>query len=132
MQEASGLARKAAGRERHVVNATHEIAMPHDESSRSIPEAIAETESLRSVLRAALDVREPLGIERLAETGPKPGDVLSDRFVLERLVGSGGMGVIHRATDLVTRQAVAIKMIARPDPSYATRFEREVAVLAKL
>jgi serine/threonine protein kinase len=64
--------------------------------------------------------------------GLKAGEVLSDRFVVERLAGSGGMGVVHRGTDLVTREAVALKVMARLGPSHANRFVREATVLAEL
>ncbi len=106
--------------------------MPHDESNRAMLAGIAETESVHSPMDRAVDTPGPLGAAALLDSRPAPSDLLSDRFVLERQVGSGGMGVVHRATDLVTRQAVAIKMMARPGPSEASRFQREVAVLAEL
>ena len=35
-------------------------------------------------------------------------DVLSERFVIERLAGSGGMGAVYRALDRITGEAVAL------------------------
>src|SRR5690606_26855969 len=58
------------------------------------------------------------------------------RFVLERCLGSGGMGVVHLAKDPQLGREVAIKRIApRPYVSsklLRTRLEREGRALAKL
>jgi hypothetical protein len=37
------------------------------------------------------------------------GDTLADRFVIERLAGSGGMGEVYRAADRETGRPVAVK-----------------------
>jgi tetratricopeptide (TPR) repeat protein len=60
------------------------------------------------------------------------GDVLSDRFVVEAFAGSGGMGTIHRAKDLLTGQAVAIKVMASEGRGDESRFAQEVSLLAEL
>jgi eukaryotic-like serine/threonine-protein kinase len=60
-----------------------------------------------------------------------PGDVLADRFVIERLAGSGGMGRVYRALDRVTGAPVALKLVtdvARDDE----RFAQEARVLSEL
>jgi len=58
-----------------------------------------------------------------------PGQVIADRFVLEGLAASGGMGSVYRAMDRATGEPVAIKVIA-PGGAHDLRFEREASLLA--
>ena len=58
-----------------------------------------------------------------------PGTVIGDRFVLEQLAGSGGMGEVYRARDRVTSEPVAVKLLHRGDAPHAARFLREARVL---
>lgn len=39
------------------------------------------------------------------------GTILKDRYVLEDMIGSGGMAVVYRATDRVTGNDVAVKIL---------------------
>ena len=59
---------------------------------------------------------------------------LAGRFVVEREVGRGGVGIVYRAHDQVSGQAVALKVIALPgvDAGEEARFRREGRVLAGL
>ncbi len=59
---------------------------------------------------------------------------LAGRFVVEREVGRGGVGIVYRAHDEVSGQAVALKVIALPgvDAGEEARFRREGRVLAGL
>ncbi len=59
---------------------------------------------------------------------------LAGRFVVEREVGRGGVGIVYRAHDQVGGQAVALKVIALPgvDAGEEARFQREGRVLAGL
>ncbi|WP_238439007.1 serine/threonine-protein kinase, partial [Frankia nepalensis] len=43
-----------------------------------------------------------------------PGTVVGRRYRLEAVIGEGGMGVVHRATDQIMRRAVAIKQVRMP------------------
>lgn len=43
---------------------------------------------------------------------PKPGDTLGEKYRLECILGSGGMGVVFGATHLITHKRVAIKWLA--------------------
>jgi serine/threonine protein kinase len=40
---------------------------------------------------------------------PQPGDLLGDRYRVIEVVGSGGMGVVYRAQNIVTEKYVALK-----------------------
>jgi serine/threonine-protein kinase len=63
------------------------------------------------------------------------GAVLSDRYVLERLIGQGAMGWVYRATDVALNRAVAIKILL-PElsrvPEIYARFAREARSIAGL
>src|SRR5215472_19170729 len=60
--------------------------------------------------------------------------LLAGRFAVEREVGRGGVGIVYRAHDEVSGQAVALKVIALPgvDAGEEARFRREGRVLAGL
>src|SRR5262245_47826592 len=61
------------------------------------------------------------------------GQCLAERFVLEALAGSGGMGTVYRARDLHTGQTVALKLLqSNPSPQEAERFAREAELLSML
>ena len=62
------------------------------------------------------------------------GRRIGSRFAIEREVGRGGVGIVYRALDQVTGQAVALKVIAIPgvDAGEEARFHREGRVLAGL
>jgi serine/threonine protein kinase/tetratricopeptide (TPR) repeat protein len=60
------------------------------------------------------------------------GDVIAGRFVVERPVGSGGMGTVFFATDRSTGEPVAIKVIDAPEETSIERFRREARVLEDL
>ncbi len=62
--------------------------------------------------------------------GMQGGDVVGDRFVIEALAGSGGMGEVYRARDRQTDDVVALKVVG--DAASDTRFEQEARVLAEL
>src|SRR5690349_24901277 len=56
-------------------------------------------------------------------------------YKLEKLVGKGGMGEVHRATQLSLGRTVAVKLLASElatDKAFVTRFEKEAAALAAL
>src|SRR5579859_298094 len=63
------------------------------------------------------------------------GDVVDGKYRVERVLGSGGMGVVIAAHHLGLDQRVAIKLLlpeALEDPEAATRFEREARAAAKI
>ncbi|MBS2016994.1 MAG: protein kinase [Deltaproteobacteria bacterium] len=57
--------------------------------------------------------------------------VIGDRFEIERLVGSGGMGEVFRAKDRLTGGAVAIKVLHASSRD-EERFRREGQILAEI
>jgi serine/threonine protein kinase len=62
----------------------------------------------------------------------QPGDVVADRFVIERLIGSGGMGTVFGATDRVARRPVAVKVLDLASDDAMERLRGEAVVLAGL
>ncbi|HEU4713669.1 MAG TPA: bifunctional serine/threonine-protein kinase/formylglycine-generating enzyme family protein [Pyrinomonadaceae bacterium] len=64
-----------------------------------------------------------------------PGDVaLEGKYVLERRLGEGGMGIVYKAHHKFLKTTRAIKIIRRElvgnDPSFATRFHQEAMTAA--
>ncbi len=65
----------------------------------------------------------------------QPGDVLSGKFRVERVLGVGGMGVVVAATHLQLGQLVALKFMlthALAHPDNVARFEREAKAAVRL
>ncbi len=63
------------------------------------------------------------------------GQVLDEKWRLERKIGEGGMGTVYLAHDLVLDRKVAIKLLARSlahDADLVGRFEREAKLTAGL
>ncbi len=58
-----------------------------------------------------------------------PRDLLG-KFTLERRIGTGGMGVVFTAFDLVLRRRVAIKTLPRLSPEHALQLRREARTMA--
>src|SRR4051795_3409367 len=63
------------------------------------------------------------------------GEVLSDRYELEELVGTGGMSSVYRAHDRLLDRQVALKVLHQQyteDEDYVERFRREARAVAAL
>jgi len=69
------------------------------------------------------------------DVGLAPGTVVAGRFLVEELLGSGGMGTVYRARHLGLDKTVCLKTL-RPsllsDPSIVGRFEREAKAASRL
>jgi serine/threonine protein kinase/tetratricopeptide (TPR) repeat protein len=62
----------------------------------------------------------------------RPGAIFAERFELEAVAGSGGMGTIYRARELGSGRLVAIKILHAPREQSAERFLREAQLLSML
>jgi serine/threonine-protein kinase len=66
----------------------------------------------------------------------QPGDVLANRYRIQRLLGKGGMGAVHLAHDEVLGDVVALKVIssawAADEAALVERFKREAAAARKV
>jgi serine/threonine-protein kinase len=66
---------------------------------------------------------------------PFVGIVLNARYRIDERIAVGGFGAIYRATQVLNRRAVAIKIMHRElaaDPNLVARFRREGATLCSL
>ena len=61
-----------------------------------------------------------------------PGELVAQRYVLERVVGEGGMGVVWAARDLHTGRAVALKMLKVGTAELTRRALREAYVASAI
>ncbi|MBN8610917.1 MAG: serine/threonine protein kinase [Deltaproteobacteria bacterium] len=64
------------------------------------------------------------------------GTLLGERYRIDAILGRGGMGVVFRAHEVETGQAVAVKILrpelAQSDPQFAKRFLREARAAAAI
>jgi serine/threonine protein kinase/tetratricopeptide (TPR) repeat protein len=60
------------------------------------------------------------------------GSIVAGRFQVEKKAGSGGMGTVYRAHDLVDGSKVALKILSSEQIRDAERFAQEAAILATL
>ena len=76
-----------------------------------------------------------MGVDDPPDLGLKPGDVLGGRYRVERVIGSGGMGVVVAAHHLLLDERVALKFL-RPDavrdPEAVARFIREARAAVRI
>ena len=98
----------------------------------STPSLTGEDGSSEAALpRDAAAIPEPATAEIVAPPRLKVGEVISDRFTIQGLAGSGGMGAVYQALDRLTGETVALKVMARRG-QHEERFAQEARVLAEL
>ena len=81
-------------------------------------------------------------VERGGEPGvaaqmPRPGEKFAGRYVVQRMIGKGGMGEVYLATQTPLGREVALKILKPPeniedDPNFEDRFLNEAAAAARL
>ncbi|MFK7984438.1 MAG: protein kinase [Sandaracinaceae bacterium] len=62
---------------------------------------------------------------------PSPGDVVG-KYVIESVLGRGGMGAVFRARHQITDRTVALKWLLEDDESRRRRFLREAKAMGRL
>lgn len=60
------------------------------------------------------------------------GELIANRFEVERFVARGGMGDVYRARDRQTGRTVAVKLLAFDDPTLVQRMSLEARALLEL
>src|SRR6185369_14649473 len=76
-------------------------------------------------------------LDRVPEvfTSLQPGQIIAGQFVVEGLLGRGGMGEVYRCRDTDLGRTVALKVLPEPlarNPGAHARFRREAKLLASL
>ncbi|MBA3396187.1 MAG: serine/threonine protein kinase [Deltaproteobacteria bacterium] len=62
----------------------------------------------------------------------QPGEIIGERFQIQSLASTGGMGSIYRAIDLTSGNLIAIKLMRDHVANEKERFQREARMLAEL
>lgn len=65
-------------------------------------------------------------------TNLKPGDSLSDRYTLGRVLGTGAFGQVFAAWDRQRSKSVAIKVLKNTSPTALLRFKREFRSISEI
>src|SRR5688572_11522572 len=60
------------------------------------------------------------------------GQIVADKYRIERVIGTGGMGVVVAATHVELDQRVAIKLLRDVSDEALARFQREARLLVRL
>jgi serine/threonine-protein kinase len=113
-----------------------------EDQVRELKARTAELDAVNSQLNAEVRERSrelSAALERIGDGGElgmlAPKTLLAERFLIQQIVGSGGIGTVYYATDTVTAAPVAIKVL-NPGLSHnledMKRFLREGEVLASL
>ena len=108
-------------------------ALGFSEAARYLLDRLRATDSSLPLLDAFLAERA----HRAEKSSPAgKGPLLAGRYLVERLLGSGGMGRVYLAHDRLNARAVAVKVVAAPVDDRAregyARFVREARIVAAL
>jgi predicted ATPase/serine/threonine protein kinase len=83
----------------------------------------------------ATAISPPIPAASAAAASPVEGTVVDDKYRIEGLLGSGGMGTVYRARHVQLERPVALKVLRSEllaEPSMAERFRREAVAVARL
>jgi len=110
------------------------LAEPSDATGAYAPDARRPARTMTDVFVPS-DAMDLFGDTRLSvhSIGVGPGAVIACRYILESELGTGGMGIVYRATQIEpVRRQVALKLIKGGSDSKAVvaRFEAERQALA--
>jgi serine/threonine protein kinase len=61
-----------------------------------------------------------------------PGQIIADKYRIDSVIGTGGMGIVLAATHVELGQRVAIKLLRDASDESIARFKREARLLVKL
>src|SRR3954469_9115220 len=92
---------------------------PREEAGRAAPDS----EGPRSAEIPTPPTPTPLELRRIAA---------SDRYTIEAVLGSGGMGKVYKAFDHRLQRAVALKFLRGGGPELERRFLREARAQARI
>ncbi len=82
-----------------------------------------------------LDPQHDLKVSQTTIVSLNNGDIVDSRFVIEKEIGKGGMGVVYRAHDSLLNKTVALKVMQLRqtiDPQVAERFTLEARITTEL
>ena len=126
-------------------NGLEEVALRSDELGklarvfRAMAEGVRAHEERLHAQLAALRSELHDVVAQLADDGSvpelAPGVTLADRYVIEALIGSGGMGVVYRALDRELGDPVAVKLLRRDlvgDSVARERFKTEIRLARRI
>ena len=117
------------------------LATKLSEQVNALKQSNEEKQRLNEELRHQVGLRSKQLADSLARTpaGGVPalkigvGDVINDRYRIESIIGSGGMGVVYRAVRLSDERPCALKVIKhRASGEYLARLSREAMVLSQI
>jgi eukaryotic-like serine/threonine-protein kinase len=94
-----------------------------------------EPSGLGSAREAKVAEQERPSDSVIGVTGVKPGDIIADKYLVDSVLGVGGMGVVFRARHLQLNGQVALKFLSAQflsSPVAIGRFRREAQAAAKL
>jgi eukaryotic-like serine/threonine-protein kinase len=109
------------------------IERPEGARADFLSQACAGDADMLAEVQSLLD--QPVSAEQFLESAPvRPGQKVG-AYVVDTLLGRGGMGEVYRARDTKLGRDVAIKVLPplfTSDPGRVTRFQREARLLASL
>ena len=112
----------------HPASEERAIAARHLDTCSSCRETVSSL--LRGAETSSLALAPTMALAAEAEEARecRPGDLVAQRYRLERIVGEGGLGVVWAASDVTSGRPVALKVLKFRVPEIDRRFLREARV----